>query len=160
MDTFEVTLQHPLGNKTQPLGFLPASGVIQSFQSIDWLKWHHDANNPEDSAMVEHFYYFEAKRPGDKHIQPLLCVSGQPSTESELQAHGAMCRIDHFFLVTTISRGFLGIGEGKPKQMLSQRTMKNCTPAFAEQCLQAFLDADAAFLDKELLDNDSSFDED
>ncbi len=158
IDTFEISLQHPLEGKPRPLGTLSAFSAMQHFKSIDWLQLHRDANRSD--AVVEHFYFFEAKHPGDKHRQPLLCVSGQPRTEQELEASGPICQIDHFYLATTISKGFLGFGSGKPKQELNQRTMANCTPAFAEKCLEAFLNADADFLDKELIDNAPSLDDD
>lgn len=159
MDTFETSFQHPLEAKPRQLGTLTAFSAMQQFKSIDWLQLNQDVHNPGD-IVVEDFYFFEAKRPGDKHMQPLLCVSGQPSTDQELQASGPMCQIDHFYLETTISKGFLGFGGGKSKQELSQRTMANCTPEFAEKCLEAFLNADADFLDKELIDNAPSLDDD
>jgi hypothetical protein len=154
METFEITVQDPMKSKPDALGKLDAPATMRAFESIDWFQW--GLNVMHANGDAEAFYFFEAKRAGEKRMEPLLCISGQfVGTESEMHAQGALCQIDHFFLETEISRGFLGLGGGKSKQVLNQRTMQDCSVEFAQRCLQAFLDGDTEFLAKEVIDNAS-----
>jgi hypothetical protein len=158
MNTFEVTIQDPTQNQRTELGTLTGAATMRAYEAIDWLQWGLVTCNP-DIHVYEHFYFFEARLPGERLKQPTLCVSGQVRSERELQAEGPMCQIDYFFLETKIRTGFLGFGGGKSKQVLSQKTMQDCSVEFAQTCLQAFVDGDHAFLATHVLDNATSDDD-
>ncbi len=154
MEKFRVTIQSPLVIDQHDAGLLDAQATVLQFKTIDWTQWALVFADPSYGDCLEAFYYFEAKHPGEKRLEPLLCISGQAQTVKEIQLHGPLCKVHHFFLETSVSKGFLGLGAGKQRLELAQRTMRDCTVEFAHQCLEAFLKGDLAFLDQQLKDND------
>ena len=154
METFRVTIQSPLVIDEHDAGLLDDQATEAQFKTIDWTKWALVYADPSYGDCLEAFYYFEAKRPGEKRKEPLLCISGQAQTVDEVQKHGPLCRVQYFFLEKSISKGFLGFGAGKESMALSDRTMRDCTVDVAQKFLEAFLQGDLVYLDQHLKDND------
>jgi hypothetical protein len=153
METFHVTIQSPLED-LHDAGLLDTQATLARFQRVDWIQWASEASEPLPNTTPEAFYFFEAKRPGEKHREPLLCISGQYQTSKDIERNGPLCTLHYFFLEKTISKGFLGFGAGKEIIELSDRTMRDCTVEFAQQCLEAFMRGDLALLDQQIKHND------
>ena len=153
MEKFHVTIQSPLED-LQDAGLLDAQATLARFEGVDWIQWARESSEPLPGTSPEAFYFFEAKRLGEKLRETLLCVSGQHQTSTEIEQHGPLCRLHYFFLEKTISKGFLGFGAGKERIELSDRTMRDCAIEFAQQCLEAFLRGDLAALDQQIKHND------
>ncbi len=154
METFRVAIQSPQEAGEHDAGLLDAQAVLAQFQTIDWVQWALLSADPSYGDSLTAFYYFEAKRPGEKRKEPLLCISGQAQTVKEIQSDGPAFKLIYFFLETSISKGFLGFGAGKQQIELLERTMRDCNLDFAQQCLEAFLRGDLAYLDQQIKDND------
>ncbi len=154
METFQVTIQSPLTASPLDAGVLDAKDSFMQFAAIDWLQWARVYADPAYGDSLSAFYFFEAKRSGTKHLEPLLCLSGQGQTVHEIELHGPRFKLIYFFLEKSISKGFLGFGAGKERTELSQRTMRDCSLDFSKQCLEAFLRGDLEQLDQQIQDND------
>lgn len=155
MNKYTVTFLNPFVQDEQVTTDLSAENVTRQFQGIDWLQINNDVYERHDTDLIHDYYFFEVGYTDPLGGMHKLNLSGQYVYGPDLKRSDLVFVVTYSYPEETTSKGFLGLGSPKTKTTIRIKEMWDCSMAFTECALAAFLKDDSAFLDHEIFDRAS-----